>query len=443
MPNEVTYCVIFGFRLGSAIDPIADTLDQKPMSDNTQIATLKQLGLDMFDPKTIAQPHKFYRRLRDEAPIVWSEQTQGWVLTRYEDVRRVLRNPEQFSSARTTDGPGIIGRTDVVREEVAPPRTLTMLNADRPDHTRLRKLLSIDFTPARIGRLLPRIEQLCASLVQGASRRDSFDVAKALAEPLPVTIIAELLGIPSEMGAQFKRWSDAATTPLSPSASDDEVLARNQQIVDFRHYLKARIAERKQNPTADFIGRLVAAHEDESRLSDDEVLAGVNLLLLAGNETTTNFISNAVLALARFPERQQELREHPELLDAAIEEFLRYDGSVQFTIRTLTRPDEFHGQRVETGDRVIVVLASANRDERVFLNPDELNFHRPKAKHLGFGDWIHICLGQFLARMETRAALKGLLAEFPKFKLAVPEREIVYRPNFNLRGPGYLPICPA
>lgn len=410
------------------------------MSEKAQIATLRELGLDMFDPQTIARPHQFYRRLRDEAPVVWSEQTRGWVLTRYEDVRRVLRNPETFSSARTTDGPGIIGRTDVIRQEVAPPRTLTMLNSDRPDHTRLRKLLSVDFTPAKINRMLPRVEQLCASLLQGASQLDSFDVAKELAEPLPVTIIAELLGIPSELGVQFKMWSDAATTPLSPNTSDEDVTRRNQQIVDFRNYLKERIAERHSRTTDDFIGRLVDAHEKDSKLSDDEVLAGINLLLLAGNETTTNLISNAVLALTRFPERQQELREHPDMMDAAIEEFLRYDGSVQFTIRTLTEPDEFHGQRVEAGERVIVVLASANRDERIYLDPDELNFHRPKEKHLGFGDWIHICLGQFLARMETRAALQGLLAEFSRFELAVPEAEIMYRPNFNLRGPSYLPI---
>ena len=413
------------------------------MNPETSAVTLSQLGLDMFDPKVIAHPHQFYSRLRQEAPIVWSEQTQGWVLTRYEDVRHVLRNPELFSSAATMDGPGIIGRTDIVREEVAPAGTLTMLNSDRPAHTRLRKLLSTDFTPNKIKRMAPRIEQLSVELLEGAAEREVFDVAKDLAEPLPVTIIAELLGIPSELGVQFKRWSDAATAPLPPDASDDDVLARNEEIVDFRTYLKDRIAERHANPTDDFIGRLVAAHDDESKLSDDEVLAGVNLLLLAGNETTTNLISNAVLALTRFPSRQQELRDRPELIDAAIEEFLRYDGSVQFTIRSATSDAEFHGQRVAAGERVSIVLASANRDDRVFPRPDEQDFDRPKEKHLAFGDWIHICLGQFLARMETSAALKGLLREFSQFELAVPEEEIIYRPNFNLRGPSYLPIREA
>lgn len=402
------------------------------------------MGLDMFDPESIARPHQVYARLREEAPVVWSEQTRGWVLTRYEDVRRVLRNPEQFSSAQMRDGNGgIIGRTDIAIENVAPPSALTMLGADRPDHTRLRKLLSLDFTPSKISRMEPRVAELCDKLLNGAADRNSFEVAKELAEPLPVSIIAELLGIPSEMGVQFKRWSDAATAPIPPDATDEQVTARNQQIVEFREYLEARIEERHARPTDDFIGRLVAAHDDESKLTDDELLAGINLLLLAGNETTTNLVSNAILALTRFPERQVELREHPELIDQAIEEFLRYDGSVQFTLRTAMAPAEFQGQPVAAGERVVVVLASANRDERVFEHPEELDFHRPKVKHLGFGDWIHICLGQFLARMETRAALLGVLREFPRFELAVPESDIVYRPNFNLRGPSYLPIRPV
>lgn len=402
--------------------------------------TLSGLGLDMFDPEAIARPHHFYARLREETPIVWSEQTQAWVLSRYEDVRHVLRNPEQFSSQVLGTGAGIIGRTDIVREEVAPLGTLTMLGADRPDHTRLRKLVSMDFTPNKLERMRPRIQEITDKLLDGASQSESFDVAKDLAEPLPVMVIAELLGIPSGLAPQFKKWSDAAVEPVPPDASDEAVHARNALIVEFRTYLQEQIKDRYANPTDDFIGRLVAAHDDESRLTDDEVLAGVNLLLLAGNETTTNLISNAVLALSRFPERQTELRENPELIVEAIEEFLRYDGSVQFTIRRLTEPAEFHGQVVDTGESVVILLASANRDQRVFDAPDDLDFHRPKEKHLGFGDWIHICLGQFLARIETRAALLGVLREFDNFELAVAEEDITYRPNFNLRGPSQLPI---
>jgi cytochrome P450 len=318
-----------------------------------------------------------------------------------------------------------------------------MLGADRPDHTRLRKLLALDFTPSKLGYLQPRVDEFVASLLKGVAAREHFDVADDLAVPLPVTVIADLLGIPAAQFRQFKAWSDAVIEPLRPDATPADVHARNADIVAFREYLQARIDERQKAPTDDFIGRLVAAHDEEEKLTDAELLAAVALLLLAGNETTTNLISNATLALCRFPERQRELRAHPELIDAAVEEFLRYDGSVQYTARRATRDTEIRGQAVKAEQMVIVVLASANRDPAVFDAPDELRFDRPKDRHLGFGDWIHICLGQFLARMETKAAMLGLLKAYEQFELAVDEDEIPYRGNFNLRGPKHLLIRAA
>lgn len=399
--------------------------------------TLSGLGLDLFDPATIARPHPFYARLREEAPIIWSEQLRGWVLTRFEDVRAVLRDTEGYSSMRE---PVLMGRRDLPIENVAPPGTLTMLAADRPDHTRLRKLLAIDFTPRRIVRMQPRVDAITRELLAAVTDAEPFDVAESLAVPLPVTIIAELLGVPPELGRQFKVWSDAATEPVRPDATEAEVLERNARIVAFREYMKEQIDRRHREPTDDFIGRLVAAHDDDSKLSDDELLAAVNLLLLAGNETTTNLISNAVLALTKFPDQEAILRQDPAWLDNAVEEFLRYDGSVQFTTRRALADATFHGQRVAAGDTVVVVLASANRDPRAFDTPDELDVRRDIQRHLGFGDWIHICLGQFLARMETKAAIAGLLEVFPRLALAIPEQDIVYRANFNLRGPKHLPI---
>ena len=396
----------------------------------------KRVELDTFNPAMIARPHAFYAELREKMPIVFIPQLDAWVLTRYEDVREVLRDHVQWSSARGDRQTPM--RNGVQLESVAPPGTLTMLGADRPDHTRLRKLLAMDFTPNRIGHLAPHVASIANRLLDSAG--DEFDVVDTLSVPLPVTMIAELLGIPPELGAQFKRWSDAAIEPMHPDRPADDVRARNAEIVAFREYLQEQIDRRHEEPTDDFIGRLVAAHDEEERLSDDELLGAVNLLLLAGNETTTNLISNAVLALCRFPERQKELVENPDLMDAAIEEFLRYDGSVQFTARTAMSPATFHGQQVEEGQTVAVFIASGNRDPRVFERPDELDFHRPKSKHLGFGDWIHICIGQFLARMETKAALSALLERFAPFELAIEEEEIPYRANFNLRGPLHLPI---
>ena len=186
------------------------------MSVELAMRTTRDFGLDLFDPTAIARPHAFYARLREEAPVVWSDQLRGWVLTRHEDVHRVLRDSERYSSVR---GQVLVGRSDIEIEEVAPRGTLTMLGADRPDHTRLRKLLAIDFTPKRIVRMQPRIEAVTTRLLAEIAPRDSFDVAQSLAVPLPVTIIAELLGVPAELGAQFKIWSDAATEPVRPDAN--------------------------------------------------------------------------------------------------------------------------------------------------------------------------------------------------------------------------------
>jgi cytochrome P450 PksS len=405
------------------------------------MVTTTDIGWDVYDWAAIARPHRFYARLRREAPIARSDQLQSWVLTRYEDVRSVLRDPEQWSSLRP-EGGNRGARPDQPRETVAPQATLTMLSSDPPDHTRLRRLLDRDFTPGRIMRLAPHVEEITARLLAGAAARPQFDVAEELAVPLPVTVIAELLGIPPALGPQFKRWSDAAIETIMPDTTDEAIALRNAQIVQFRAYLLDQIEKKRRVPTDDFIGRLVQAHDAEERLTDDELLAAVNLLLLAGNETTTNLISNATLALWKFPEQQQALRDDPALIDDAIEEFLRYDGSVQFTGRRANSPVQFYDQAIAPGEQVAVVLASANRDERVFENPDVLDLRRGRSKHLAFGDWIHVCLGQYLARVETKAAILALLREFEAFELAVPEDEIVYRPNFNLRGPKYLPIRP-
>ena len=198
-----------------------------------------------------------------------------------------------------------------------------MLGADPPDHTRLRKLVDRDFTPGRISVLVPHLQEITDELLVGAASRGTFDVAMDLAEPLPIMVIAELLGIPPELHRQFKRWSDAAIEPVGPLATDEELLARNASITAFRGYLNEQIESRQARPTDDFIGRLVEAHDADEKLSEAEVLGAVNLLLLAGNETTTNLISNATLALWKFPDQRKLLREDPSLIDGTIEEFVR------------------------------------------------------------------------------------------------------------------------
>ncbi len=410
----------------------------------TVMTTAQDLGYDIFDQEVVAHPHRLYERFRAEAPIIWSTQHDGWILSRYEDVHHVLRDPARFAKLPDRPPTPATGqaRPDQYREEMAPFGTMTMLRADEPDHSRLRRLLDRDFTPKKIAELEPHVQQVADALVEGQAQKPTFDVMEGLAIPLPVTVIAELLGIPPERGSDFKRWSDASTHRFAPDTPKDEMDRRNAAVVEFRDYLKDQIRQRRVEPADDFIGRLVAAHDRDGSLDENELLASITLLLVAGNETTTSLIGNGVLALLQHPDQLQLLRDRPELLDPAVEEFLRYDGTVQQTSRTATCDMEFHGQQVRAGELLVVMLASANRDESVWERGEEFDITRPRGngRHLAFGDWIHICLGQYLARVETRTALRSLLREFPRLEAAQPLSEAPFRSNFNLRGLAHLMV---
>ncbi|MFL2646606.1 MAG: cytochrome P450 [Dehalococcoidia bacterium] len=408
------------------------------------MVTASDFGYDVFDQNVVAKPHPIYEKMRLNAPIVWSEQHDGWILTQYQDVHTVLRDPDLF--AKLPDRPvtqaGGQGNPQQHREMMTPLGTKNMLNVDEPDHKRLRRVLERDFTPRKIADLEPHVYEVADRLLEGASQRDQFDVMDELAVPLPVTMIAELLGIPPEQGADFKRWSDASTHRFPPNAPQSEIDERNAAVIEFREYLKSQIDQRRISPTDDFIGRLVAAHDEEDALDDNELLAAINLLLLAGNETTTSLIGNGVLALLRNPDQLEMLRNDESMFDAAVDEFLRYDGTVQNTSRTAMRDVEFHGQKVKSGELLVIMLASANRDETIWENGEQFDITRERGngRHLAFGDWIHICLGQFLARVETKAALKALLREFPTMESVLPFEEIPYRTNHNLRGLLHFPV---
>jgi cytochrome P450 len=398
------------------------------------LVTTEEIGFNPFLHDVIANPHRFYKIMRREAPILWSADFRGHMLSRYEDIRGVLRDPDRYSSERD-------------RSRYPPPRrrgddgitSRTMLNSDPPDHTRFRRLLDRYFTPRAVSELEPHVHEIADDLLAKARETGRFDVMEDLAVPLPTTVIAELLGVPTGDRADFKRWSDAVTQPLTPTTTEEEEEHRFAELNEFNAYLQAAIDARRSRPTDDLIGRLVAAREEDA-LSDQELLSFVRLLLVAGNETTTNLIGNATLALLRNRDQLELLKARPDLMDSAIEEFLRYDGSVQFTSRVLKEPASFYGVDLGPGDSVILILASGNRDEAVFERPDELDITRSPNRHLGFGDWIHICLGQYLARLETKAAMTALLRDMPQIEFDTPAEEIRYRPQFNLRGLTHLPV---
>jgi cytochrome P450 len=379
----------------------------------------------------LANPYPFYARLRSHDPVHWADQVGAWVLTRYADVMAVLRSPNASAE-----------RTAVVKRQMGPEfeqmfefRSNSMLNADAPRHTRLRLLVYKAFTPRTVEEQAPFIRDFVGQTFAAAKARGRMDVIAELAFPLPATVIAEMLGVPAADRDRFKKWSDDSTAVVGnvPSNLSPEIL-RNSLVAteELLAYFRAIIAERRTEPRDDLISALVKAHEQEDRLSEDELLANSLLLLNAGHETTTNLIGNGILALLRHPDQFMRLRDDPALIPTAVEELLRYDSPVQFTSRVLKGDMEVGGKMLRAGQFVLLLLGAANRDPDQFPEPDRLDIGRPDNKHLAFGHGAHFCLGAPLARLEGRLVFEALLQRVPDMRLDGPPPR--YRQNFNLRG---------
>jgi cytochrome P450 len=312
-----------------------------------------------------------------------------------------------------------------------------MLRRDPPDHTRLRKLVSKAFTPRALERLRPRVEELADTLLTALARRGEFDVIRDFAVPFPVTIIAEMLGIPSRDFATFKRWSDHLVGFLDPLASPGPKVLR-RTVDEFAGYMAALAEARRREPADDLLTALVQAEEQGQHLSEQELQGTLALLLAAGNETTTNLIGNGLLALLRHPDQLARLREDPGIAERAIEELLRWDSPVQLTMRIPTEAIDFDGVCFEKHQAVVTVLGAANRDPEAFAHPDVLDLGREPNEHVAFGQGIHFCLGAQLARLEGQVALRELVRRFPTLRLATDQPR--WRRLTFLRGVGSLPV---
>ncbi len=392
-----------------------------------------------FIPEIHANPYPMYSRLREEDPVHWSELMDSWILTRYEDVAAVLRD-SRFSANRRQAQNRFVQAARKVEEEFGPfGRTQTMLTSDPPEHTRLRRLVSKAFTPRMVEGLLPRIQDIVDERLDSAQNAGRMDVIQDLAYPLPVIVIAEMLGIAPEHRDQFKRWSDEIVLTLNGPFTPPDVLERARKSVhELSDYFRGVIEERRKAPGEDLISGLIAAEEQGQILSEDEMLATSMLLLIAGNETTTNLIGNGMLALLRNPDQLRKLRDDPSLIRTAIEEFLRYDGPVQGTGRVATQDMEIDGRPVKKGQVAFCVLGAANHDPAKFGNPDELDITRQSNEHVAFGDGIHSCLGAPLARVEGQIAFQTLLRRFPDPSLETDNPQ--WGGTFILRGLKSLPI---
>jgi cytochrome P450 len=389
---------------------------------------MSDLVLDPYDPALHEDPYPVYRRLRDEAPVYRNPDLDFWALSRWDDVAAALQRPRLFCSSE-----GIaVGIRGV-------PRTPMLIMLDPPRHTRMRALVSRAFTPRRIAALEPRIRAIATALIDGFRARKEADLVADFAAPLPTIVIAELLGVPPEDQAMFKEKSNAMASFRPEHLLRPDGRLAMAPMVELGTYLARVYEERRREPRDDLMSALLAAELDGRFLTTEERVGFAILLLVAGNETTTNLISNAAVLLARHPEQRERLIEEPARIPAAVEEFLRFDSPVQGLARTLTDAVEIHGRRLAAGDQVLLLFASANRDPRRVRDPDRFDVTRDPNPHLAFGFGAHFCLGASLARLEARVAFETLLARIPGYRLAAPRVERLR--SGPIRGVVRLPIA--
>ena len=347
----------------------------------------------MFGPEMLANPYPVYNLLRTMDPVHWHEAVNGWFLTRYADVAAMLKSPH-VSSDRTATARA---RGPEEFQELYTFRADSMLNADPPKHTRLRTLVSKAFTPAAVERLAPIIQKITDEAVDAALARGGMEIMHDLAYPLPVTVIAHMLGVPPEDRDQFKKWSDDITATagnIMANLTPDHYRQAMRSTRELTAYFHKVVAERRSQPRDDLLTAMAKAEEQGDRLSEPELFANAVLLLNAGHETTTNLIGNGTWALLRFPDQKRRLREDPSLANTAVEELLRFDSPVQFTSRILKEDLTVGGKALKAGQPVLLLLGAANRDPAQFAEPDRLDVGRPDNKHVAFGMGPHFCLGR-------------------------------------------------
>jgi len=386
-----------------------------------------------------ADPYPFYAALRANAPVYRTTlpgRRPVWLVSRYADVVALLKDERLVKDRRNTT-PGRNGKQPWMPAFLR-PLAQNMLDLDPPDHTRLRALVHKAFTPARIAQLRARVEALCDELLDAAERRGRLEVIEGYALPIPLTIIAELLGVPPEERAAFRRWS-ANVVSVASAVDFARALPGIWRVM---RYLRALCARRRAEPQDDLLTALVQAEEAGDKLSEDELLAMVFLLLLAGHETTVNLIGNSIHTLIAHPEAAEGLRRSPERIKPAVEELARYASPVVMATERYAREDlELAGVAVPRGGLVLGVLASANRDERQFAEPDRLDLGREANHHLAFGQGMHYCLGAPLARLETQVALTTLLRRLPELRLDRPGQPLRWNPGLFVRGLEQLPVA--
>jgi hypothetical protein len=385
-----------------------------------------------FDPYAYAvheDPYPLYRALRDEAPAYRNEALGFWALSRHEDVLAAFRDPQTFSSRH-----GVSLDRDAFHERAS--TTMSFLAMDPPRHTRMRALVSRGFTPRRVTELEPRIREMARGLLEECAPRGRFDFIADFAGKLPMDVISELLGVPAADRPGLRAWADAVVhreegVQGMPAAATGAALR-------LLHYFTEMLAERRRRPGDDLTGALIGAEIEGDRLSDREIIGFLFLMIIAGNETTTKLLGNALYWLGQSAEERARVQADPSLVPRWVEETLRYDNSTQALARLVTRDVELHGEKLREGDKAVLLIGSANRDERAFPDPDRFDVLRNTSRSLAFGQGTHFCLGAALARLEGRVALDEVLRRIPGWQIEA--EGIVRVHSVNVRGFAALPV---
>jgi len=400
---------------------------------------------DLYSQDFFANAYATFAQMRENDPVFCQPGLDGetpiWWVTRYEDAEAVLLDDERFvRDPRLAFPPDRLAAFEADFPEALEWVEGHMLNRDGGDHRRLRRLVSKAFTPKMIERLRPRIQEIADDLLDPVVANGEMELVSTFAFPLPITVIAELLGVPAADRDQFREWSDAF---VRPALAPDEQARMLESMTQFVVYLQTLFETRRSDPGEDLVSALVAVEDGGDTLSPQELSSMVSLLIVAGHETTVSLIGNAMVALLTHPEQRALLENDPALLPRAVEELIRYDGPVERTLNRWAAEDvELGGQMIRRGESVIVILGAGDHDPERFEAPDELDLTAERdGRHLGFGRGSHFCLGAPLARLEAEIALETLLRRLPGVRLAIRQEELRWRPVPLFRSLVELPVA--
>ncbi|MEK6516848.1 cytochrome P450 [Bacillus thuringiensis] len=409
------------------------------MSMKNKVGLSIEDGINLASAQFKEDAYEIYKESRKKQPILFVNQVEigkEWLITRYEDALPLLKDNRLKKDWTNVFSQDI--KNMYLSVDNSDHLTTHMLNSDPPNHSRLRSLVQKAFTPKMIAQLDGRIERIADDLISDIERKGTLNLVDDYSFLLPIIVISEMLGIPKEDQAKFRIWSHAViASPETP----EEIKETEKQLSEFITYLQYLVDIKRKEPKEDLVSALILAESEGHKLSARELYSMIMLLIVAGHETTVNLITNTVLALLENPNQLQLLKDNPKLIDSAIEEGLRYYSPVEVTTaRWAAEPFQIHDRTIEKGDMVVIALASANRDETVFENPEVFDITRENNRHIAFGHGSHFCLGAPLARLEAKIAITNLFNRMPELKIKGNREEIKWQGNYLMRSLEELPL---